>query len=67
MRDQRRCIDRFAIGLRMELRIAVEFVFQTGRACKSQLDAAAGRQRPQPQFLGWRAHRDVPRLNMSGW
>jgi len=65
VRNQRHGIDRFAVGLRVQRGVAVEVGFEAGRACEGQLDAGAGRQRSEPQFI--RAHRDDPLLKNSGW
>lgn len=39
MRDQRRRIDRFAVGLRVHGRLAVEVILERDRTREGQLDA----------------------------
>ena len=65
VRDQRHGIDRLAIGLRVQRRVAVEVGFQAGWAREGQLRDFLARQRAKPQFPG-RAHREVPLLKNSG-
>lgn len=65
VRDQRRRINRLAIGLRMQRGVAIEVGLEAGRAPEGQLDALGLGQRPQPQ-LARSAHREIPRLKNSG-
>ena len=67
VRDQRRGINRLAVGLSMQRGVAFQIGLQPGGERDGDFDGRGPGERPQPQLAGRYAHCDEPLWKNSGW